>query len=411
MNQAGLHIPAEEPSRLCVFDEVFSDIGDEQSIEQSLSTFSSHMKGIVKIVDKMTEHSLVLFDELGAGTDPVEGAALAMSILEEVRLTGALCAATTHYAELKAYAIETENVCNASCEFDVETLKPTYRLIIGTPGKSNAFAISEKLGLSPVLVRRAQTFVDSGNRNFESVIEKLEASRHALDEERKEAERLRTEFAAYKENAEKELAEKVGNAEKEAEKIRKKAEEMLTGAKITSQYVFDQLEEAKRQKDAADLAEKIAAAKRNIRQSMRDYDEGTNGVLLDDPDKNGNVNVRMGAVKAKANVSDLRLIDEATFKKTQKKQSGGVKTSVSRSFKLECDVRGMTGEEAWFVVDKYLDDAKLAHVQSATIIHGKGTGALRTMLWKHFKEDKRVASFRAGQYGEGDYGVTVVELK
>lgn len=215
---------------------------------------------------------------------------------------------------------------------------------------------------------------------------------------------------------------------------------MLTGAKITSQYVFDQLEEAKRQKDAADLAEKIAAAKRNIRQSMRDYDErnqpedrdddeyvlprplhkgdtvqhrnlGTNGVLLDDPDKNGNVNVRMGAVKAKANVSDLRLIDEATFKKTQKKQSGGVKTSVSRSFKLECDVRGMTGEEAWFVVDKYLDDAKLAHVQSATIIHGKGTGALRTMLWKHFKEDKRVASFRAGQYGEGDYGVTVVELK
>ena len=440
MNQAGLHIPAEEPSRLCIFDEVFSDIGDEQSIEQSLSTFSSHMKGIVKIVEKMTEHSLVLFDELGAGTDPVEGAALAMSILEEVRLTGALCAATTHYAELKAYAIETENVCNASCEFDVETLKPTYRLIIGTPGKSNAFAISEKLGLSPVLVRRAQTFVDSGNRNFESVIEKLEASRHALDEERREAERLRTEFEAYKAKAEKELAEKVGNAEKEAEKIRKKAEEMLSGAKITSQYVFDQLEEAKRQKDAADLAEKIAAAKRNIRQSMREYDDrnqpedggdddyvlprplhkgdavqhrniGTSGVLLEDPDKNGNVTVRMGAVKAKANVSDLRLIDEATLKKTQKKQSGGVKTSVSRNFKLECDVRGMTGEEAWFVVDKYLDDARMAHVQSATIIHGKGTGALRTALWKHFKDDRRVASFRAGQYGEGDYGVTVVELK
>jgi len=443
MTQAGLHIPAEDTSRIGIFDEIFSDIGDEQSIEQSLSTFSSHMKGIVPIIETMTERSLVLFDELGAGTDPVEGAALAMSILEEVRVAGALCAATTHYAELKSYALETEGVCNASCEFDVSTLRPTYRLIIGTPGKSNAFAISEKLGLPETIVKRAENFVDTGSRNFEGVIEKLEATRHELEAEKSEVSRLKQEFSAYKAKAEKELAEKVGKAEKEAEKIRQKAQETLDGARITSQYVFDQLEQLKREKDAADLAEKIASAKKDVRKRVRDYDDrmnpdmepeedeeeyipprpfrkgdavrhrniGTNGILLDDPDKNGNVNLRMGAVKTRANVADLRLLDEAEQKKEQKKNGGGVKTSVSRSFKTECDVRGMTGEEAWFVVDKYLDEAKVVNIKSVMVIHGKGTGALRSALWKEFKTDSRVASFRAGQYGEGDYGVTVVELK
>ena len=443
MTQAGLHSPAEETSRIGIFDEIFSDIGDEQSIEQSLSTFSSHMKGIVPIIETMTERSLVLFDELGAGTDPVEGAALAMSILEEVRLSGALCAATTHYAELKSYALETEGVCNASCEFDVSTLRPTYRLIIGTPGKSNAFAISEKLGLPETIVKRAENFVDTGSRNFEGVIEKLEATRHELETEKNEVSRLKQEFAAYKTKAENELAEKVGKAEKEAEKIRQKAQETLDGARITSQYVFDQLEQLKREKDAADLAEKIANAKKDVRKRVRDYDDrmnpgmepeedeeeyvpprplkkgdavrhrniGTTGILLDDPDKNGNVNLRMGAVKTRANVSDLRLLDEAEQKKEQKKNGGGVKASVSRSFRTECDVRGMTGEEAWFVVDKYLDEAKVVNMKSVMIIHGKGTGALRNALWKQFKSDTRVSSFRAGQYGEGDYGVTVVELK
>jgi len=442
MTQAGLHVPAEDSSRIGIFDEVFSDIGDEQSIEQSLSTFSSHMKGIVPIIENMTERSLTLFDELGAGTDPVEGAALAVSILEEVRLAGALCAATTHYAELKSYAIETEGVCNASCEFNVETLRPTYRLIIGTPGKSNAFAISEKLGLPGNLVKRAQNLVDAGSRSFEGVIEKLEETRHALESEKSEMSRLKKEFAEYKAKAEKELAEKVGKAEQEAEKMRKKAQETLDGARITSQYVFDQLEELKRQKDAADLAEKIAAAKKDVRKRVRDYDDrmnpipeeeeegeympprpfrkgdtvihrniGTRGVILDDPDKNGNVTLRMGAVKTRANTADLRLVDEAELKKEQKKNGGGVKTSVSRSFRTECDVRGMTGEEAWFVVDKYIDEAKVVNMKSVMIIHGKGTGALRSALWKEFKNDSRVSSFRAGQYGEGDYGVTVVELK
>jgi len=442
MTQAGLHIPAEDTSRIGIFDEIFSDIGDEQSIEQSLSTFSSHMKGIVPIIENMTGRSLVLFDELGAGTDPVEGAALAMSILEEVRQSGALCAATTHYAELKSYALETEGVCNASCEFDVSTLRPTYRLIIGTPGKSNAFAISEKLGLPETIVKRAENFVDTGSRNFEGVIEKLEATRHELETEKNEVSRLKREFAEYKAKAEKELAEKVGKAEKEAEKIRQKAQETLDGARITSQYVFDQLETLKKEKDAADLAEKLAAARKDVRKRVRDYDDrmnpgmepeeeeeyipprpyqkgdavlhrniGTKGVLLDDPDKNGNVTIRMGAVKTRANVADLRLLDEEELKQEKKKNGGGVKTSVSRSFKTECDVRGMTGEEAWFVVDKYLDEAKVVNMKSVMIIHGKGTGALRNALWKQFKSDTRVSSFRAGQYGEGDYGVTVVELK
>lgn len=442
MTQAGLHIPADDTSSLCVFDEVFSDIGDEQSIEQSLSTFSSHMKGIVSIINSMTERSLVLFDELGSGTDPVEGAALAMSILEEVRTEGALCAATTHYAELKAYALETEGVANASCEFDVNTLKPTYRLIIGTPGKSNAFAISEKLGLSPVLVQRAQRYVDAGSRNFEAVIEKLEATRAELEKERADALRQKKEFEEYRAKKEAELEKRLGSAEKDSKQMLAKAQEMLDGARATSEYVFAQLDEVKKERDAADLAEKLAAAKRSVRQRVRDYDNvvnpvdlvddddyvlprplrkgdaiyhrnlGVKGYLLDDPDKKGNVNLKLGAVKTKANISDLRLLEGEALspEKEAAKRQAGYRTSVSRNFKLECDVRGMTGEEAWFVVDKYLDEAAVAGMKSVTIIHGKGTGALRNALWNKFKSDPRVKNYRAGQYGEGDYGVTVLDL-
>jgi len=443
MAQAGLHIPAEDTSVIGVFDEVFSDIGDEQSIEQSLSTFSSHMKGIVSIIEKMTEHSLVLFDELGAGTDPVEGAALAMSILEETRLNKTLCAATTHYAELKAYAIETDGVVNASCEFDVNTLRPTYRLIIGTPGKSNAFAISEKLGLDPIIVKRAAQFVDTGSRNFESVIEKLEKTRSELEVERSAAEKSRREFEEYRQKTESELKKRLSGAEKEAETMRKKAQEVLDGARSTSEFVFRQLDEIKKQQDAANLAERLAATKRSIRQRVRDYDNtmnpvsgpvidddddietvplkkgdvvvhrniGTRGTLVDDPDKNGNVNVLMGSVKMRVAVKDLKFIEDAeSVKKSEKKKNAAIKAQVTKSFKTECDVRGMTGEEAWFVVDGYIDNAIVAGVHSATIIHGKGTGALRAALWSRFKADKRVKSFRAGAYGEGDYGVTVLEM-
>ncbi len=443
MAQSGLHIPVQEGSSLCVFDDVFSDIGDEQSIEQSLSTFSSHMVGIVSFIDKMTSDSLVLFDELGAGTDPVEGAALAAAILEEVRRRGTLCAATTHYAELKAYAVETDGVMNASCEFDVETLRPTYRLIIGTPGKSNAFAISEKLGLPEEIVARARMYVDSGSRNFEAVIEKLEQTRQALEAERSEKERQRIEYEAFREEAEKKLNERIGTAERDAERMRRQAEQMMSSAKATSNYIYSQLEALKKQRDSEQLAEKLAETRRNIRTRVREYEEnavseretyddgeyvlpralvkgdrvrhrnlGTNGILLDAPDKNGNVTLRMGQVKTRANIRDLRLIEDAETEEARtRKLQQQYRAAVTRTFSPELDVRGQTGDEACFVLDKYLDEAAVASVHSVTIIHGKGTGALRAAIWNYLRADSRVASFRAGVYGEGDNGVTIVELK
>ena len=436
MAQAGLHIPCGDESVVCVFDDVFAEIGDEQSIEQSLSTFSSHMKGIVNVMNEMTENSLVLFDELGSGTDPVEGAALATSILEEVRLCGAICVSTTHYAELKAYAIETNYVMNASCEFDVATLRPTYRLIIGAPGKSNAFAISEKLGLPGHIVERAHELIEDDSKSFEKVIEKLEASRSELENEKEDAERLRAEFEAYKKEAEAELKRRLANAETESEKMLEKAQRLLEGARATSEYVFAELDEAKKSKDA----EKIAASKKDVRRRMREYDDslnpvreteddgyvlpralvkgdsvihrnlGVRGTLADDPDKKGNVTLVMGSAKTRANVKDLRLVeDQSNVKKTDLKSS--YRAAVSRTFKPECDIRGMLGDDGCFTVDKYLDEANVAGIKTVTIIHGKGTGALRAAVWKFLKGDKRVKNFRAGQFGEGDYGVTVVELK
>lgn len=436
MTQAGLHIPADEDSVLCIFDDIFAEIGDEQSIEQSLSTFSSHMKGIVNVLSSMTCNSLVLFDELGSGTDPVEGAALAMSILEEVRVTNALCISTTHYAELKAYAIETGGVLNASCEFDVATLRPTYRLIIGTPGKSNAFAISEKLGLPEHVVNRAHLFIDDNSRNFESVIEQLEATRGELERERNELAKMRERFEEEKKSAEAELERRLKNAKSDSEKMLAKAKDMLDGARITSEYVFNELDAAKKARDA----DAVANAKKDIRRRVREYDDkldpiarieddgyvlpralkkgdnvlhrnlGVAGVLLTDPDKNGNVSLRLGAAKTRANIKDLRLIEE-NAKSKKKDAHSTYKAAVSAAFKPELDIRGMLGDDGCFMVDKYLDEANVAGIRSVTVIHGKGTGALRNAVWKFLKGDRRVASFRAGQYGEGDYGVTVVELK
>lgn len=444
MAQSGLHIPAEEPSSVCIFDEILSDIGDEQSIEQSLSTFSSHMVGIVSIMDRLTDKSLVLFDELGAGTDPIEGAALAMSILEEVLRVGAMCAATTHYAELKAFALETNGVKNASCEFDIATLKPTYKLIIGTPGKSNAFAISEKLGLQENIVRRAQELVNSENKSFESVIEKLESSRMSMEKEHEIASNLRAELERYKRETENELRKRLAESEKEAESIKQKAQQMITGAKATSEFIFNQLDEIKRQKDSEKFSESLSEAKRTIKARMREYDDkyntveipedeyvlprdlvkgdevimrniNKNGILLDNPDKNGNVTVQAGIVKTKTNISNLKLInyDRVTVSDSEKEQQAvnAYRVKVSKDFRPEIDVRGMTGDDAWFMVDRYLDEANIASIKSVTIIHGKGTGALRAALWTQFKKDPRVKLHRAGQFGEGDYGVTVVDLK
>lgn len=440
MAQAGLHIPAECDSEVCVYDDIFAEIGDEQSIEQSLSTFSSHMKRIVDVVERMTEKSLVLFDELGSGTDPVEGAALATAILEEVRQVGASCIATTHYAELKAYAIETDGVMNASCEFDVATLRPTYRLNIGTPGKSNAFAISEKLGLPAHIVSRAHGFIDDNSRSFENIIEKLENTRAALEKEREEVQRVRTETEEYRKRSESEYESKLARAQRDAEKLTEKAQQLLTGARATSEFVFAELDRAKRAKDSEDFGSRLTETKKTVRQRMREYDDrlnpvreleddgyvlprelkrgdnvvhrnlGVEGVLLDDPDKKGMVTLRIGAAKTRANVSDLRLLEGVT--KAKKRESDATyRSKAANSFKAECDIRGMTGEDGCFIVDNYLEEAISAHVQSVTIIHGKGTGALRSAVWKFLKTDRRVADFRAGQYGEGDYGVTVVDLK
>ena len=445
MAQSGLHIPASDTSEICIFDDVYADIGDEQSIEQSLSTFSSHMVNIVNITENVGARSLVLIDELGAGTDPVEGAALAIAVLEKVRAAGALCAATTHYAELKAFALETPGFVNASCEFDVNTLKPTYRLIIGAPGKSNAFAISSKLGLSDAIVNRAKELVSEENKHFEDVIEKLEASRLEMDKNRAEAERLRRELEEYKAASEKKIAQELARAEAELEKARAQAVSIVESAKITSNYVMEQLEKVKKERESANLSSALEESRRNIRKQLRESDEkinpvmekvaedyvlprplkkgddvmiiniGKKGVVVDVPDKDGNVTVQAGIIKTRTKVSNLMLLDEAkvTFTDAQKKQIAADKyrVVVSRDFRDEIDLRGLNGDDAWYRVDKYFDEAHIAGIHVLRLIHGKGTGALKNALWQYLKTDPRVVSYRYGKYGEGDLGVTIVEVK
>ncbi len=450
MTQAGLHIPCREGSCICTYDNILVDLGDEQSIEQSLSTFSSHMVNIVAIVKEVGPRSLVLFDELGGGTDPVEGAALAVAIIESVREAGACCIATTHYAELKAYALDTEGVCNASCEFDVETLKPTYKLIIGAPGKSNAFAISEKLGLPKAIIDRARGTVSSENKSFESVIEQLEQSRVQMEKEHEEARRLREEYERFKIEAERKIRDSVANAEREAEAARKKAASMVQSAKASCDFIYEQMEKMKKAQESARAAEELAAARRAVRDHLRTTgdlfdpvevseepaDEGgytlpralhkgdkvrivtirKEGVVAEEPKAGAKlIAVRAGVVSTKARLEDLRLIEDDNLDERGQKKPPKIQSSVSieRSniFKSEIDLRGMMGEEAWFAVDKYLDDAIMYNMKVVHLIHGKGTGALRNALWKFLRGDKRIASFRIGRHGEGDGGVTVVELK
>ena len=443
MTQAGLHIPADPESVICLFGKVLVDLGDEQSIEQSLSTFSSHMVNIVRVVDEVDARSLCLFDELGAGTDPVEGAALAISIIEAVREAGAMCAATTHYTELKTYALDTPGVQNASCEFDVSTLRPTYRLMIGTPGKSNAFAISEKLGLPKAVLERAKAHVSNDHRQFEDVIERLEASRLEADRNRMEAERLRAEYERLKEDAERQIKTRFAAAEREVEQNRQKAQQMLDSARASSEFIFAQLEKAKKAEAAGRLTEELAEARRAVRIAIRENDDKVNpveektnekyvlprdlrvgdkvyivnidkeGVLLETPDRGGNVMVQAGILKTRTKIANLRLIEEKakviSGKKTQ--AASDFHVSVNRDFRDEIDLRGMLGDEAWLAVDKYLDEAVIANFGKVRLIHGKGTGALKKALWQRLKGDRRIKSFRIGQYGEGDGGVTVVELK
>ena len=444
MAQAGLHIPCDSGSVCCIFDSVLADIGDEQSIEQSLSTFSSHMVNIVDIMGKITDRSLVLFDELGAGTDPTEGAALAMAIIGKVRSYGALCAATTHYAEIKAYALETEGVTNASCEFDVETLRPTYRLIIGTPGKSNAFSISEKLGIPHDIIEAAKSRLSSDDKRFEKVIEELEIKRIEAERERDIAVKERNEFLKYRDEEERKLKKRISDSEKLLEKNMEKAEQIITSAKITSDYVLNELEKIKKQKDSERFLSDLEAGRRDIRKRLRDASDTVNpviddededytpsrpfkkgdtvlivnlaqkGTLMSDPDKNGNVTVQCGLLNIKSNIKKIRLVEEAVQVTTADKKrvaASKYQSAVNKTFSPNLDLRGQYGDDAWFITDKYLDEAVMANVKNVTLIHGKGSGALRDALKKHLKNDSRVKSFRAGIYGEGDGGVTVVELK
>ena len=439
MAQSGLQLPCDNAS-ICIFDGVFPDIGDEQSIEQSLSTFSSHMVSIVNILNTSTKNSLVLFDELGAGTDPIEGAALAQSVLESVLAKSSLCAATTHYAELKAFALNTDRVSNASCEFDINTFKPTYRLIIGAPGKSNAFLISQKLGISDNIIARAKELISDDSRSFEAVIERLESTRLALDKEREEAKKERESFNTFKTQAESELKSKLSNAERESEAMLEKARQMITGARASAEFIFAKLDKIQKEKDALDFSSKYGKLKKDLRSKLSEDDDrynpiekieenyelprplakgdkvilrnlGTEGVLLDNPDKNGNVTVQAGIVKTKTNIKNLALSNAVTQDAPRAKTNNKQKVFVTKEFSPSCDVRGKNIEDAWLDIDKYLDEAQMFGVKSVTIVHGKGTGALRRGLWEFFRKDYRIKKYRNGEYGEGDFGVTVIELK
>ena len=444
MAACGMMLPVATGSRAAVFTHVLADIGDEQSIEQSLSTFSSHIVKIIEILKIADTKSLVLTDELGAGTDPTEGAALAVAIIESVRKVGAMCVATTHYTELKTYALHTEGVLNASCEFDVTTLKPTYRLIIGTPGKSNAFAISEKLGLPHEIIELAKQHVGTDHKQFEEVIGQLETSRLEADRNRAEAERLRSEYERKHAETESELARMRKEANREIEQKQRKAQQMLDSAKASSDFIFAQLEKAKKAQEKDRLREGLDEARRAVRAELRKNDDrvnpveerrkdekyvlprplrkgdrvylvnvGSEGIVLELPDKSGNVLVQAGILKTRTPLANLELAeDEAQVIRDGKKApAAGYRVEVSRDFRDEIDLRGLMGDEGWQEVDKYLDEATVAGFTKVRLIHGKGTGALKNAIWQHLKKDKRVKEFRLGQYGEGDGGVTVVELK
>lgn len=448
MAQTGLHIPCEEGSTVPVFTDILADIGDEQSIEQSLSTFSAHMVNIVDILKKISRFSLVLFDELGAGTDPIEGAALAEAILERVRNIGCLCAATTHYAELKAYALKTDGVSNASCEFNIETLQPTYKLTIGLPGRSNAFAIAERLGIDKTIISAANDYVPGASRRFEEVVNELENARSGIESEREQVKKLKNELTEAKAKAKadrEELNKRIAELEAKAEK---EARKLIDSAKAASDYIFEELEEVKRKKEAEDFAKAIAASKATVADTVkqaseklginleraetlykpsRDFKVGDE-VIVYDLKQQGTILkidkekyfVRIGYAKLKTVKDNLRLLSDMEEDGSKKKKSGinrkvnrnGMSSpAVSSRIKAEIDVRGMIGDDAWLAVDKYLDDAVLANLGSVTIIHGKGTGALRAAITQRLRKDKRVDSFRPGTFGEGDSGVTVVTLK
>ena len=441
MGQAGLHIPAFDSSELAVFDDVFADIGDEQSIEQSLSTFSAHMTNIVRILDDVTPNCLVLFDELGAGTDPTEGAALAMAIIQHLHNMNVRTAVTTHYSELKVYALSTDGVENACCEFNVDTLRPTYKLLIGIPGKSNAFAISKKLGLPDFVIDSAKNFISSENVKFEDVITDLEISKKSVIYEQERAEQYRKEAERLKNDVEEQKRKINEQKEKILADARLEARNIYQQAKEESDRIIKELNRAGREKagqnklnekraelksrvsEADELIEKSRKKKVSSVKPIKQLKRGDSvyiisfdrtGEALSEPDSNGDVMVQTGNMKIKVPLSELSYYDapkEKEPKNVKKSVSLGVKAGKSQFILPEIDCRGQTVEEGIGNIDKYLDDAYLAGLKTVTIIHGKGTGVLRDAVQRYLKRNPHVKSFRPGVYGEGEMGVTVVELK
>lgn len=446
MGQAGLHIPAFEGSELAVFEEVFADIGDEQSIEQSLSTFSAHMTNIVHILNQADSHSLCLFDELCSGTDPTEGAALAIAILNFLHNMKCRTMATTHYSELKIYALSTPGVENACCEFDVATLRPTYRLLIGIPGKSNAFAISKKLGLPDYIIDDAKTHLESEDETFEDVISRLEENRVTIEKERAEIESYKAEIARLKSGLEKKEERFDERKDKMIRKANEEAQQILREAKETADRTIKNINklatssgidtkalEAERTKlrDSLKKVEGGLSLKQETKKPHKAINPKTlklgdgvrvlsmnlNGTVSSLPDAQGNVFVQMGILRSKVNISDLELLQENSVSgpglESRKKGSGSSNIKMSKSFGIspEINVLGMTVDEAVAQLDKYLDDAYIAHLPQVRIVHGKGTGALRAGIHKHLKRLKYIKEFHLGGFGEGDAGVTIVVFK
>lgn len=440
MGQAGLHIPANDRSELSVFEEVFADIGDEQSIEQSLSTFSSHMTNIISILDRVNENSLVLFDELCAGTDPTEGAALAISILTRLHNYGIRTMATTHYSELKVFALSTPGVENACCEFSVETLSPTYRLLIGIPGKSNAFAISGKLGLSDDIIAEAKKHLSEQDESFEDLISDLESSRVTIEKERLEVEQYKREIEDLKhkleskqERIDSQREKIIRQANEEAHAILREAKEVADqtiknfhkyGSAAPSMKDMEQ-ERSKLRDKMSKLEKDMSMKQKNTQQNhkvpkklrigdtVKVLSMNLTGTVHTLPNEKGDLYVQMGILRSLVNIKDLVLIEDTPVLGSKKKSTGAgkIKMSKSASVSTEINLIGKTTDEAIALLDKYLDDAYIAHMPSVRIVHGKGTGALRSAVHNHLKRLKYIKSYRLGEFGEGDAGVTIAEFK
>ena len=442
MVMCGMLIPVSDGSSVSVFSHILADIGDNQSIEQSLSTFSSHTNKVIEIIGLADDNSLVLLDELGSGTDPVEGAALAVSIIERLKDQGAKLMVSTHYQELKLYAIEGDDVENASCEFDPETLRPTYRLITGSPGKSNAFSISASLGMPEDVIAHAKQLVSEENMRFEKVVAQLEEARRRLDKQNQELIRIRAEAEDNNRRLKTELDEIEKNKEQQLEQARLRAMSIIESVKAESNSLIDELEALKKEKDKADFSKKFSDIKTRSKQSfnrmydtanpvieksgdgyklprklkkgdtvlVRDIDK--KGTVCGEPDENGNVYVQMGIMKTKVSVLQLKLLDEqkVTYK-SKPVSTRSIKSKLERKGTMELDIRGKSADEGVYEMEAFIDNAVLSGISVVTIIHGKGTGILRAAIHQRLKSMKQVKSFRLGLYGEGENGVTIVELK